>query len=168
MCRCWVWGGSTHQVSSSRAAQAFSATSHLPASQHPSIPAPGPDTRPNGQHHSALQSSTLRHGPANIIPTDIYTFYYCVTNLFLCKVSTWLEYDLTNHHASAQKSTRPLLLSSSARPEPRCGYLYLCGPAEDAWLRHRCGWWVVAGGKQQLALCLHSGTAHVPWTHVHH
>ena len=114
-------------------------------------PAPGPDTGPNGQHHSALQSSTLRHGPANIIiPTDIYTFYYCVTNLFLCKVSAWLEYDLTNHHASAQKSTRPLLLSS-ARPEQRCGYLYLCGPAEDAWLRHRCGVWLVGGGGREAA-----------------
>ena len=64
------------------------------------LPAPSPDTGPNGQHLTALQIST---------------FYNCVTNLFLCKVSAWLEYDLTNHHVSAaQESTRPLLLSSSA------------------------------------------------------
>ena len=107
----------------------------------PSIPAPSPDNGPNGQHHTALQIST---------------FFNCVTNLFLCKVSAWLEYDQTNHHVSAaQESTRPLLLSSSARPEHRCGYLYLCRPAEDAWLRQRCGGvaaLLVAGGKQ-LALC---------------
>ena len=117
------------------------------------LPAPSPDTGPNGQHLTALQIST---------------FYNCVTNLFLCKVSAWLEYDQTNHHVSAaQESTRPLLLSSSARPEHRCGYLYLCRPAEDAWLRQRCGcgWWR-EGSSWHSAL--HSGTAHVPSTHVHH
>ena len=103
------------------------------------LPAPSPDTGPNGQHLTALQIST---------------FYNCVTNLFLCKVSAWLEYDQTNHHVSAaQESTRPLLLSSSARPEHRCGYLYISVPASWRCVAPAAVWlWVVAGGKQ-LALC---------------